>query len=831
MSLCRVPSQLVRGRWLVTGQVQGVGFRPFVYRIAKQLELSGSVRNGPDGVVIECQGEAACLEQFHTQLIENRPALASIRDIQRQNIPTLPSERDFSIIPSAPRRADDALVADVTVDTATCPACVSEILSRSDRRQGYGLTNCTDCGPRFSIVQRVPYDRCNTTMSHFEMCPSCRAEYANPADRRFHAQPIACHECGPKVTLVDPRGERLGDDPIQLARQMLCDGKILAIKGLGGFHLAVRADDDAAVRRLRQLKKRDHKPFALMVRSIEAARELVDLSSRAAALMQSPACPIVLARRREGAQVAPGVAPANHRLGVMLPYTPIHHLLFGVASKQKAVGREESDDLPTAYRLPPTALVMTSGNQSDEPLAIDNRDALQRLGPMCDAILWHDRPIERGVDDSVVIDIGETAPIFLRRARGYVPSAIRLPSLSPSSAVPAEDPMSPSSGTPGEGRGGGLCLGGELKNTVAVVRAGSAILSHHLGDLSHPRAFESFRKTIDDLRQLFGVTPQWIAHDLHPMYVSTVYARKLSAELGVPLIGVQHHHAHAASVMAEHGITQRVLAVVCDGTGYGPDGSIWGGELLAADLRGFERLAHLRPLRLPGGDAAARDTARCGMALLHQALGQDFADHPASQRLVSDPNRRAVLSRMIRDDIACAQSSGAGRVFDGIAALLGLCDHNHFEAQAAMSLEAAAQRWEDQHRSHGRQSVGVFLELTGEAVRQIDFSPLVRELVDRLEQGASTDELAYVFHEQFAQAWASVVIEASGRTGLRTVVLSGGVFCNARLTRRLDELLGAAGLQVLRHRAVPPNDGGLSLGQAAVACARINGGMGFQPMS
>lgn len=779
MVLCHVPVQIGRWRWLITGQVQGVGFRPFVYRLASDLHLSGFVRNEPAGVTIEAQGDPAALLRFESALRDKHPPLASIRSIIRQSLESLSThEHEFAITGSDSIATDGrSRLADVTIDTAICPACVREILSPDNRRRGYGLTNCTDCGPRFSIVRRVPYDRCNTTMAPFEMCPACASEYTSPSDRRFHAQPIACHDCGPTVSLVDSRGQQIDDTPITAAAKMLADGKILAIKGLGGFHLSVRADDESAVARLRKLKKRDHKPFALMVRSIEAARELAQLSDVAAATMQSPACPIVLAPRRDAGRIATSVAPRQYRLGLMLPYTPIHHLLF------------QWLDVP--------ALVMTSGNLSDEPLVITNQEALDRLGPMCDAILWHDRPIERGVDDSVVLDLGASDPIFLRRARGYVPGAITLPS----------------SGTAASSAG--LCLGAELKNTVAVVREGSAILSHHLGDLTHPLALENFRKAVDDLRALFDVQPSWIAHDLHPMYVSTTYAKKLSAELRVPLVPVQHHHAHAASLMAEHGVTERILAIVCDGTGFGPDGSIWGGELLACDLRGFDRVAHLRPLRLPGGDAAARDVSRSGMALLYQAWGDEFIAHPAARRLISDDARRQVLCRMIRDDIACARSTGAGRYFDGVAALLGLSQHNHFEAQAAMAVEAAA------HLARGRRMAGNLFKIRGDDIREIDFSPLVRELVCEWDRGVSPEVLALLFHEQFAQAWAHVVAEASVRIGLRTVGLSGGVFCNAWLTRRLTQLLEAQGLRVLRHRTVPPNDGGIALGQSAVAATRM----------
>ena len=492
---------MTRRRWRIVGQVQGVGFRPFVYRLARAHGLVGRILNDSTGVVIEAQGGALAMERFAQDLVSQRPALAVISHIETQDVVPVSGEHEFRIEHS---EDDHRPRADVTVDSALCGACRGELLSADDRRRGYGLINCTDCGPRYSIIRRVPYDRPNTTMAQFQMCPACAGEYADPSDRRFHAQPIACHDCGPKVALVDSRGRPIDGDPIEQTAKCLEQGQIVAIKGLGGFHLAVRADGEAAVARLRSLKKRDGKPFALMCGSADQAQRVVELSEQGRKAIESPAAPVVLAKRRAGAPVAASVAPDNHRLGVMLPYTPIHHLLFG------ALGT----DAP--------ALVMTSGNLSDEPLAIDNAEALQRLGGMCDAILWHDRPIERCVDDSVIIDVGD-APLPIRRSRGYAPMSIALPA---------------DAGVPG------LCVGGELKNTVAVVRDGSAILSQHLGDLNHPLALEYFRKAVADLRELFGVRPSWIAHDLHPLYQSHGYAKQLAGELGAELIGVQHHHAH-----------------------------------------------------------------------------------------------------------------------------------------------------------------------------------------------------------------------------------------------------------------------------------------------
>ena len=666
-----------------------------------------------------------------------------------------------------------AAVAAVTVDTAVCDDCLAELSDARDRRHRYGLINCTNCGPRYAIIERVPYDRPNTTMAAFEMCPDCRREYTAQSDRRFHAQPVACHICGPCIELVDSQGRAVHGDPYKEAARRLERGDVLAIKGLGGFHMSVRADDDAAVTRLRTRKSRDHKPFAVMCRSMDAAHRLVQLGDQAVRLMQSPWCPILLAPQRDGACVADGVAPGNHRLGVMLPYTPMQHLLF--------------DELDNAVE----ALVMTSGNVSNAPLVIDNDEAVERLGPMCAAILRHDRPIARPVDDSVLLDMPHAAPLPFRRARGYVPQAIAL-------TIGGDVP--------------GLCVGGELNNTIAVVRDGEAILSHHLGDLRHPLAFVNFKQAADDLCALFDIEPHWIAHDLHPTYLSTQHAQTLSRQWGVPLIGVGHHHAHAASVLAEHQVASPALAAVCDGMGYGPDGAIWGGELLLTDLLSFRHLGHLRPLRLAGGDAAARDARRCALGLLHQTFGKHFAKHPATARLIPNAQDRHMLCAMIQRNVNCVQSTAAGRVFDGVAALLGICLYNQFEAKAPIALEAAASRFTIELRHKP-----LFTVRNG----CIDLSPLI-ETIATGEQ--SVEEKAALFHEQFALAWADIIIEQASVTGVQTVALSGGVFCNQQLTERLTAALEEEGLTVLRHSTVPPTDGGLSLGQAAVAAARVSKG-------
>ncbi len=760
-----------RQQWRVTGQVQGVGFRPFVYRLAQRFNLTGSVRNDSTGVALEVQGLSEDLDAFFEAFQQEAPALVEIDHVARHRINPVEGERFFSIFVSKSARGPQAAV---TVDTAVCRDCLNELNSASNHRYGYALINCTNCGPRYTILRKVPYDRPNTTMSDFIMCPSCRNEYENPLDRRFHAQPTACPDCGPQLALADAAGHCIEGNPIQTAQQWLREGKILAIKGLGGFHLAVRADNRDSVEDLRRRKHRDAKPLALMCGSLEEVERLVVLSERGKRLLTSYRAPILLAPRRPQTNIAKAVAPGQHRLGVMLPYTPIQHLLFN----DPTIG----------------PLVMTSANTTDEPLVIDNDEAVERLGKtgLCDGFLWHDRAICRCVDDSVLIDMAEGAPLPLRRARGYVPSHIDLP-------FDVEAP--------------GLCLGGDLKNTIAVVNDHHSVLSQHLGDLKHPLAYEYFQQCIGDLLDLCGVRPEWVTHDLHPLYQSTAYAQKLAEKWDARLIPIQHHHAHAAAVMAEHDLVGPALAIVCDGTGYGEDGAIWGGELLLADYEGYRRLAHLQPLPLAGGDAAAKDTRRCGLALLSLLDRETFGESAAAGQLYPVATERQMLSTMIRQGTSSPLSSGAGRYFDGIAALLGLCSYNQYEAQAAQLLEAAAYRYGSFETDERLYRI---LTLNG---CQIDLSPCVDYVLRG--QNESIEAMAAMWHEQFVSAWAEVAVSNACRTGVRQVVLSGGVFCNAILTARLTELLQIKGLGVYRHEQVPPNDGGLALGQAAIAAHQI----------
>lgn len=779
-------SAVCRRRWVVRGQVQGVGFRPFTYRLANDLGLKGFVRNESSAVVIEVEGSAETVATFGQRLQTERPAAARYEQLEVSDCISQ-NDQAFRILTS---EADTQHRPVVTVDMAVCPQCLQELRDPADFRYRYPLINCTHCGPRYTIIREMPYDRSRTTMSSFGLCEKCHQQYSDATDRRFHAQPVACPACGPRVGFVADLKSATSDfdAPIAKAAKCLIEGQIVAIKGLGGFHLACRADDDAAVQRLRERKQRDSKPFAVMCASAEVAQRVVHLSKRAMAELTSPAAPIVLAEGRIRPQrhgdteisLADAIAPESHRLGVVLPYTPLHHLLFAELAASNI-----------------RVLVMTSANVTDEPLVKDNDEAVERLADIADAVLLHERPIERSVDDSVLIDMGDdNALLPIRRARGYVPQVIRLSGHSSTCQKP------------------GLCVGGELKNTVAVVRGDEVILSHHLGDLKHTLSFKCFKKAIEDMCRLFEVRPAWIAHDLHPAYLSTQWAGELAKKWDVPTVVVQHHHAHAASVLAEHDHHGEALAIVCDGVGYGTDGSAWGGELLriSAALAHYERLGHLRPIPLAGGDVAARETRRC-------AAGVFFTEGACEEfhQLFTGATERMMIERMLTSGRNVVQSSAAGRLFDAAASILGVCDLNDHEARAAMRLEALAA---------GAQDCNFNSALTGKLCREspsealiiIDLLPYLVQMGVR-KQHQSVAELAREFHEVFAQAWAEATGRAANRTGIRVVALSGGVFCNEILTRRLTELLEAKQLTVLRHRVVPPNDGGIALGQAAIATA------------
>ncbi len=769
-----VDSTMERQRIVVQGIVQGVGFRPFIYGQALRWGLTGFVRNDSIGVTIEVEGSPQALDPFLRTLHEEAPPLARIDTIASEHIP-LCHETNFEILHSQSGTERRALIAP---DTAPCADCLRELFDPSDRRYHYPFINCTNCGPRFTIVQDVPYDRDKTTMRVFRMCPACQAEYDNPLNRRFHAQPNACPACGPQVRLIDALGmEVASSDPIVQAARYLAAGAILAIKGLGGYHLACNALDEEAVRRLRLRKRREAKPFALMVPDLQTAVRLCEVSTEEATLLQSQRRPIVLLKKRAEQVVAPDVVPGHDTLGIMLPYTPLHYLLLHACAEAF-----EKDS--------PVVLVMTSGNLSDEPIAYRDDDARDRLASIADGmLLLHNRDIHIRCDDSVArITVGGEQ--FFRRSRGYAPEPIQLASEFPVSL---------------------LACGAHLKNTFCLAKGRQAFVSHHIGDLENLETLISFREGIEHFQRLFDISPQAIVYDLHPEYLATKYA--LNSDIPQK-IGVQHHHAHIASVMAEHGLTGPVIGLAADGTGYGTDGAVWGCELMMADLLDFERVAHLAYVPLPGGEQAIRQPWRMAAVYLSQAYGDAFLnlDIPFVRRL--DRSKWRVLSQMITRDINSPQTSSLGRLFDAVAALLDLCDEALYEGQAAIELEVQASVCTDRVASYPFAS-GYQMPAT------LDVAPMIRAIVNDMEQGVPLSRIAKHFHYTMAEMLAIACCETREQSGLNTVALSGGVFQNRLLLEQLMARLVAMGFQVYTNRRVPPNDGGLSLGQAAIAAALL----------
>jgi hydrogenase maturation protein HypF len=712
----------------VEGVVQGVGFRPYVYRLARGHGLGGWVLNDDRGVELEAEGDADAVGAFLAALPAQAPPLAGVERVDVAEL-TPRGEATFAIVESAAAGAPAALVAP---DTATCEDCLRELFDPGDRRFRYPFINCTNCGPRFTIVRGVPYDRPLTTMAGFAMCERCRAEYEDPANRRFHAQPNACPDCGPRLSV-----------PLQEVAEALRAGAIVAVKGIGGYHLACRAADETAVAVLRARKHREEKPFALMARDLAAARELVELDADDERRLTSPARPIVIARRGPGAPAAPSVAPRTRELGVMLPYSPLHHLLVADAGEP---------------------LVMTSANRSDEPIAYRDDDARERLAGVADLIVSHDRPIETRTEDSVV-----RGAAFIRRSRGYVPGALRLP-------VGAARDV--------------LACGAELKSTFCLARGRTAWVGPHLGDLADYETLRSFREGVAHFERLFAVAPEVVAHDLHPGYLSTAYA--LERE-GVELVGVQHHHAHLAACLAEHGETGPAIGAMFDGTGYGTDGTVWGGEILRGGLDSFERVAHVWPVRLPGGEAAIRQPWRMACAWLLEAGVEDPAPLPGL-----DPARWRAVAR-----VPAVTTTSIGRLFDAVAALCGLRAEVTYEGQAAMELEAVCSP-----EDHGA------YPLAGLDPRQA-----ILDVAADVAAGVPAAVVSARFHAGLARAAADAVAAAAQR--LELAVLSGGAFQNRVLLTATAAHLSAAGLRVLIPRALPPNDGGIAFGQAAVAAARM----------
>lgn len=767
---------MTRIRVQVAGVVQGVGFRPFVYGLASRLGLGGFVGNDGRGVLIEAEGEDSALARLVDAVRTQAPPLARVEDVRvTAVVPT--GQTAFTISASAAGGPRTTLVAP---DTATCADCLAEMADPADRRFGYAFTNCTNCGPRFTIVRELPYDRPGTTMSAFVLCGPCRREYEDPLDRRFHAQPVCCPDCGPRLRLLDGAGSVIAGDPVGGAAELLASGAILAVKGIGGYHLGVAAADEHAVSRLRSRKKRQERPLAVLVPDVAAARRLCRIDGVEEAVLTGPARPIVLLERRADAlaeaRVAASVAPGQRRLGVMLPYSPLHHLL-------------------TAAH--PEPLVLTSGNVSDEPIAYRDADALTRLAGLADAFLLHDRPIHTRVDDSVV-RVVRGAPLPIRRSRGFAPAPLTLPWEFPRPV---------------------LACGPELKNTFCLGRDRHAFVSHHIGDLENHETLEAFAAGIRHFQHVFDVEPRVVAHDLHPEYLSTKHAFDLAAaDAGVQLVGVQHHHAHIASCLADNDRTGPAIGVAFDGLGMGDDGTLWGGEFLLADLAGFVRSGYLAPVPMPGGALAVREPWRMAAAYLDALYGTSWPDTEVVDRLRA--RRSPQLAKVVaaaRAGLNAPLTSSAGRLFDAVAALAGVRDTVSYEGQAAIELEQLADP-EERSRYPVRIAGGGGPEGGGPLVVQA--ADLVAGVLADLGGAVPAPVVAARFHNGLAAAVVEVCERLRRAGGLGVVALSGGVFQNVLLLQRCLTGLEAVGFEVLVHRRVPPNDGGISLGQAVVCGAR-----------
>jgi hydrogenase maturation protein HypF len=782
VSLPAHPPGPVRLRVRVCGTVQGVGFRPFVYRLAHEHGLGGWVLNDELGVLLEVEGGEAALDRFLHGLQAQPPVLAVIEEVVRD--PVSPRGEDgFRILDSARRDASSA--PPIASDCAPCPDCLDELRDPEDRRYRYPFINCTNCGPRFTIVTGVPYDRPLTTMAAFAMCTDCMREYGDPLDRRFHAQPNACPVCGPRLRVTDPDGRPITDldgarDEVEFVACRLGDGAIVAVKSVGGFHLVCDGGDERAVAALRARKHREDKPFALLAGSLAAARALVVLTPEDEALLAGVARPIVLAPRQAGrdrVRVASAVAPGLPELGVMLPSAPLHELLIG--------------DVTRLGADPIRPLVMTSGNVSDDPIAFTDEDALARLGAIADLFLLHDRGIETRTDDSVLRTVtlrGRRRAAMLRRSRGYVPAALALP-------IPASRPV--------------LACGAEQKSTFCLAGGERAWVGHHIGDLEHYATLCAFRDGIRHFERLFALSPERIAHDLHPGYLSTQYALERDA---AEHVAIQHHHAHLAACLAEHGVCEPAVGAIYDGTGLGTDGTVWGGELLLGGLRNFDRAGHLWTVRLPGGAAAIRQPWRMAAAWLDEAFGEE---RPLPRRLRGAVSERrwAAMRAVAADGTLSPLSSSVGRLLDAVGALCGLGAEVSYEGQTAIALEAAA--WE------AGDAAGYELELDErDGTLVLDPRALIRALSLDLERGADVPALAAGVHVALSRATAQALERIARATGVGTAVLSGGVFQNRWLLQSIAERLDRAGVRVLVPERLPPNDGGISFGQVAIAAAR-----------
>ncbi len=761
------PRPRLRHRVRVNGRVQGVGFRPFVARLATEMAVAGFVGNDAQGVFIEVEGTADALGAFTGRFLAEIPPLAHVASFNTEIIPTT-GATSFVITESRP---GGAVGVHITPDAATCDDCRRELFCSDDRRYAYPFINCTNCGPRYSIIESVPYDRPATTMASFAMCQACAAEYHDPCDRRYHAQPNACAACGPIYWYMDDTETRHAD-PIATCATALTQGRIVAIKGLGGFHLAALAADPAAIATLRARKGREAKALALMVADLTMARRLVSLSPDAEALLTSPAHPIVLApvvQPWPEKEVCPDVAPGCDLLGVMLPYTPLHHLLMARLN---------------------APLVMTSANKSEEPLCADNDEAQRRLAGVADAFLFHDRAIARPIDDSVVLSLPEHTPpwLMLRRARGYVPVPVQLP-------IPTPRPL--------------LAVGGDLKSTFCLLRQDTAVVSEHLGDLANPDAFRNFDRAVGALERLLDVGIESVVCDLHPSYASAHYAHSR----GLEVVTVQHHHAHLAACMAEHHLRGEVVGICCDGTGYGLDGQIWGGEILVGGAHHCHRHAHLQPFPLPGGDAAARQTWRPALGWLWESVGSGWRGAMAQSRGTPDWAALELLGARLLAGTPIIHTTSLGRLFDAVAFLLGVADFNRYEGEAAMCLELSAKR------SGAVRALPFTLRPAGEQMI-IGTQPMLEDLLFGMKNGVPSSDLAAAFHLGIAAALVEAADHAAEHHGLHRVVLSGGCFANGILTQAVTQGLRARRRQVFSHQHFPCGDGGLSLGQAYIGAAR-----------
>ena len=763
-----------RQRIRLTGRVQGVGCRPFVYTIASEFKLTGLVYNDTNGVTVEVQGLEGKVAKFleRVQSPREQPALLKISGCRAEDIPLVSAESGFVIQTSD---AGGTPISQVTPDTATCQDCLNEMADAGDFRYRYPFINCTNCGPRYSLIKTIPYDRPNTTMDAFEMCSKCRSQYEDVGDRRFHAQPVACPTCGPKIWVTDNKGRRIetdSDAAIAKTAQLLCEGKIVAIKGIGGFHLAVDALNDEAAIRLRRRKHRDHKPFAMMAGSVEEIRRYAVVDKAAEKLLASPESPIVLLSQKPNSGIGPSVAEGVNTFGFMVCYAPLHHLLF------ECEGIE--------------VLVMTSGNISDEPLICENNEALDRLGDVADAFLMHDRQIYRRIDDSVVHIIDEQ-PAFLRRARGYVPTPILL------DRVCAKDIFA---------------AGGDLKNTFCFVKQDQLILSEHIGDLEDGLVYRHYVRSVKHLQGLFEVEPKVVVCDLHPGYLSTQYAESLKADR---LIRVQHHWAHIASVLVENKFGGRVIGLAADGTGFGTDGVIWGCECLIASLADFERFGHLAYYPLAGADKAGKEAIRPLLGLLKNCSnGEDYQDRYQwlLEAIEPDAEKLRVIADQLEKNVNTVQTSSLGRLFDAVAAMLGLGTYNHFEAQLPMALESIAD-------PDVKDGYDFQIKDAPAGTFQLDFRAMIGQIIEDMRKGRLPGVISAKFHNAVAAGLLGLAIEARKKYHLDTVALSGGVFCNRYLANRLISTLKEEQFCVLFNRTVPANDGGIALGQAAIASSLV----------